>query len=262
MSIESHNDERYLFMDLLILFTNRIFLTKMFGRSIVRQQLCVVKFQKDFECFAKFKRYFAVKDESVLDYLTTVDSSKPNPRAQSKLSRSFLQKEKPKLTDYMIGVSESLNDEIIDAMNEALEDDAFFDLFRNRSKPSTIVNFSEIRSNRDFSHVTLYWESKLAEISCVKIKDKFGVKDGLRFYESMIAGISGRLQRREPQFRSYLMKHIYFKKVPKLFFLDLYSLKMKTQDSQISQMKATEFSTEKIMKKLDDDYNDNIIKDN
>lgn len=107
-------------------------------------------------------------------------------------------------------------------------------------KTSSVLEFDYVRLNKDASHVTAYWRSDMvealvkevilkeqAENQAARLRDNGDVergKDGRKLYDA--AEMLNRMERhvkkclfaKEGRFRSYLSKHIEFRRVPRIFF--------------------------------------------
>jgi hypothetical protein len=107
-------------------------------------------------------------------------------------------------------------------------------------KTSSVLEIDYVRLNKDASHVTAYWRSDMVEAlvkevilkeqeekQAARLRDNGeagGGKDGRKLYDA--AAVLDRAEKhvkkclllKEGRFRSYLSKHVEFRRVPRIFF--------------------------------------------
>lgn len=142
-------------------------------------------------------------------------------KLQNKLSRGLELDEPLQFTARGEGTAELLCDEISDTLNESLSTDDFYKMFKGYKFPNEIIEFVKVTANMDFSHVTVYWDSNSTNGFLFIAKKKYDESSYEKLRHKIFVAISKKLQSREPKFRSILMKDIYFKRVPRLFFLHI-----------------------------------------
>lgn len=162
------------------------------------------------------------------DLINRLDSQAKDGAVQKKdrikLNRSLQQKAKPALGAAGVGILEHTAEEISDYLNEALASAKLCDMFKGVRKASNIVEISECIINQDFSHVTAYWSSDLAN-DFTKFLNKKGTSqtslDADKLAERLNHTVTKTLQSCEGVFRAHIMKKMEFRRVPRVFFRPL-----------------------------------------
>jgi ribosome-binding factor A len=83
---------------------------------------------------------------------------------------------------------------------------------------SLALHVHEVKLNRDCSHAYVSWTFPLLEQFSKEAHAEFGAESAGRFVQRAVSHVNGKLQRREAQFRSYIIKHMSFRRVPRLYF--------------------------------------------
>lgn len=169
-----------------------------------------------------------VKPATGTDLINRLDSQARDGAVQKKdrikLNRSLEQKAKPALGADAMGMLEHTAEEISDYLNETLASPKLCDMFRGVTKASNIIEISECIVNRDYSHVTAYWSSDLAN-DFTKFLNKKGTDktnlDTKKLTEKLNSTVTKKLQLCEGVFRAHIMKKMEFRRVPRVFFLPL-----------------------------------------
>jgi ribosome-binding factor A len=139
----------------------------------------------------------------------------------AKLQRSLETPSKRLLTNAERGVMDAQSEDVLEVLNEALSSSQLYNLFQKTGDASKFVEFSLVRLNQDRSHTTVLWSSSVLEKFAAKVRGTAGEQEAARFAKRAVENVNSRLQRREPLFRSLLIKKMDFKRVPRLFFRPL-----------------------------------------
>lgn len=178
-------------------------------------------------------RYYSMKSHDNLDttsfkLLDNLSKQNIESKTKIKLSKGLEPVEKKELSVRASGASEALCSEINDSIVDCLTTDKLFKLFHGFNDPSDVVEIMDIEANLDFSHVTILWRcAGLIQQSIHVMEKNFDEVTYKRISSRIINGINNKLQLKEPIFRSHLMKQVYFKKVPRLFFRNYDEVQLK-----------------------------------
>lgn len=100
--------------------------------------------------------------------LDKMDSGVQNPtqgsgqgRGNGKLSKPLEKVEKALLSPAARGQLDAFSEDILDVLNEALESNLLLDTFKGSKKSSKVVEFIDVKLNKDCSHVTAHWSSDI-----------------------------------------------------------------------------------------------------
>jgi hypothetical protein len=135
-----------------------------------------------------------------------------------KLYKPLEAPEKKALSSAQIGQLQSMAEDLHDVVTEALSTSAFGDLFSGMHDPNLAVHINEVKLNRDCSHAYIKWECDVLAKFAQEAQQEFGNDSAKRFTSRAVKHINKRLQDREAQLRSYIIRHMHFRRVPRLFF--------------------------------------------
>ena len=160
-----------------------------------------------------------------IDIAASSPTAKISPRRKLKSSL-----EKPTVKSLPVsaqGQLDSFGEELADILNDALASKDLANTFRGTSVSADVIEINEVNVNQDASHVTAYWSSRLLNEFVAMIKKEEEVNpqekrnnksDALVIWDRGVRIINQKLRLREPQFRSYLIKKVDFRRVPRIFF--------------------------------------------
>ena len=166
-----------------------------------------------------------------------------SPEKSEKKLRSRLDKKKEttSLPPDAYGKMESTSIDILEILNEALEENSLYELFKGTKRASDIVEIVHVIINQDCSHVTAYWSCDLIEKFADKVREKHGDADYTKVHKEFTSKISKKLKSCEPTFRSFLLKKMDFRRVPRIFFRHCWEL----EDREVNRVLDLEFGKER-----------------
>lgn len=137
---------------------------------------------------------------------------------RQKLQRPLAAPEKKVLSTSQLGQLQGTAEDLHDVITEAMSTTAFSDIFKGSKSSDTAVEIYEVKLNRDCSHAYISWKSVVLEQFTKEARKEFGDESAMRFVQRAVAFVNMRFQQREAQFRTYIIKHMHFRRVPRLFF--------------------------------------------
>jgi ribosome-binding factor A len=173
---------------------------------------------------------------SVTALLNNLDSVEHLPSAEgsskAKLRQALLKPKTSPLSPAAQGQLDSFAEELLDILNEAISTNIFLDTFRGVRNTGDFIDLVDVHLNRDMSHITVFWSSdmitefvkmvKTEELSSSSSSQMLPAveqeREAARIWKKTSSFITKKLQQREPQFRSFLVKKVHFRKVPRIFF--------------------------------------------
>jgi ribosome-binding factor A len=155
---------------------------------------------------------------SLSEHLDSVQNGQLRKKTTAKLSKGLEKHVDPEPSTAMQGVLESTAEEICGILNDALASNKLYKLFRGCPDASEAIDIEYVKINTDCSHATAFWKSSVIEKygNFVAVHD--GPEKGFLVKQRMNKFISATLQRKEPVFRTILIKHMDFRRVPRVFF--------------------------------------------
>lgn len=152
--------------------------------------------------------------------LNDFENIKKMSRKSNKLSHSLETKDVDKeLTAKGIGVLDSFGVDISDVLNEGLHSSSiFYGMIPGSQQPGDIIEIQHVKVNKDCSHIMAYWTAPFMTKFIELVRDARGEVEASRLHEKMSKNMSLKLQKREPQFRSLLIKKMEFRRVPHITF--------------------------------------------
>jgi ribosome-binding factor A len=139
-------------------------------------------------------------------------------QSKAKLKRSLDKDKTCEIKPSVQGYLDSIGEDICDALNEALSSKECYKLFKGSTDAGNLIEFSEVRPNQDCSHVTVLWSSDIIRTFIRELNATHGYEEAEKFSQKSFQYINEKLQKREAVFRSFLIKKIHFKRVPRVFF--------------------------------------------
>jgi ribosome-binding factor A len=123
------------------------------------------------------------------------------------------------LTPQGIGVLDTFGTDISEVLNEGLHSsNTFYGMIPGAKQPGDILEISHVKVNKDCSHIMVYWSAPFITNFSKLVRAEKGEEEATRVHDKMAAAMTGRLQKREPQFRSLLIKKMEFRRVPRITF--------------------------------------------
>jgi ribosome-binding factor A len=138
--------------------------------------------------------------------------------SRGKLSKALEKEKTVEISPSTQGYLDSIGEDICDVLNEALSSKEFFKLFKGATDAGKLVEIAEVQPNQDCSHVTAYWASDIVTGFVREVESTLGPEEAKKAFGRTTTYITKKLQKREPQFRSFLIKKMHFKRVPRIFF--------------------------------------------
>ena len=117
-----------------------------------------------------------------------------------------------------VGLKEAIECEVAAVLNEALQSPRFMKTFRGLHDPSMLVEIEEVKTLGDGSQLLAFWRSEMLDSFISEVRKSKGEDECYTLSKKVAAYYSQRLQRKEPQFRSELIKKIDFRRVPRIIF--------------------------------------------
>ena len=159
---------------------------------------------------------------SALDMISHLDAANDDNKTMKNLSAKLqkgLEKENKAVLDNVSqGTTDTTAEEIREIINEFLESSKFRNVFKGFKDSSQLVEIVEVSCNRDFSNTTAYWQSLPMEVFIHAVKKKLGLQAATKFSKKIGDTIDTKLRVREGLVRSYLLKKMDFKRVPRVMF--------------------------------------------
>lgn len=158
-------------------------------------------------------------DLGFLEQIDAAQTSLVSGRRRAKLHQG-LEKRNKTITPSvaMQGLLEATAEDVCTILNEALETSAFAKIFKGCEDTSAAFEFDRVRLSSDCTHAVAYWRSPLMDKFVSLAIDRDGVTDGNRLSRKMNEYVSKRFQNRESAFRSFLIKNMDFRRVPRIAF--------------------------------------------
>jgi hypothetical protein len=162
----------------------------------------------------------SVKDKVLMQIDPDITNGTNGITTQSRTKlRKGLEKEDRKMHPIDIGILESMAVDITSLLNDVLEEKEFYYLFDGVKKTSDVLTIETTTLNRDCSHATVLWSSHIFKKFVNDIYSQHGQEEGRRMEQKIYTNISNKLQKRESEFRTILMRTIPFRRVPRIFFV-------------------------------------------
>lgn len=153
-----------------------------------------------------------------LDINVSKDKTLPRiKKTKIKLNKGLESKEAPEFTPMQLGTFETAKEEILEVLENCLGSNELLHAFHSFPYTSKIVQIKNIQLNRDISHIDVFWESNFFEEFIQKIYEVNGETEGKRMKKKLYKQITETLQKKEGKFRTYLMREIFFRRVPRYF---------------------------------------------
>ena len=173
--------------------------------------------------FSKTRSPKERQTQKIEDFLGGLDGQQDDdllPKtAKSKLKARLETKKKRPMDEMEIGMLETRSADILEILNNGLESKAIYGVFKNIPDTSKVVSINHVRCSRDMTHVSAIWGSDLFQDFIQQVKIKNGEKDASSVQAKIYKKTSALLQAKEPAFRTHLMRHMSFRRVPRITFL-------------------------------------------
>jgi ribosome-binding factor A len=134
---------------------------------------------------------------------------------KSKLKKNLDVQSLPDLTIAQLGALQSAEDEILEILESCLESNALLGIFPQFKFPSQLVHIKNVKVNRDLSHVDVFWGSDILEKFVHKVYEINGTNEGKRMGDKFYKQTNLTLQKKEGTFRTFLMRTVEFRRVPR-----------------------------------------------
>lgn len=142
-------------------------------------------------------------------------------QVRAKLSRT-LETPQPRsevLSERQKGMNTAFAEEIMDVLNEAMASSKIGrGLFRGTDDASAVVEITACKVNSDVSHIYAEWSSPIINGFADEIKGNMGEEKAKKFQKKSENYVTARLAMREGRFRTYLLRRIESKRVPRIYF--------------------------------------------
>lgn len=142
-------------------------------------------------------------------------------QARAKLGRT-LETPQPRselLSERQKGMNTAFAEEIMDILNDAMASSKVGrGLFRGTDDASAAVEIIACKVNSDVSHVYAEWSSPIIQGFAEEIERDLGEEKAKSFLKKSANYITARLSRHEGRFRTYLLRRIESKRVPRIYF--------------------------------------------
>ena len=116
------------------------------------------------------------------------------------------------------GLRESDEEAICEVLNEVLVSNTLLNLIRGVKYPASLIEIKDVRAIGDCSKYVVVWGSDLFDKFIMMTREKKGEEEGRKVAIKFSSYISNTLQKKEPFFRSRLMRKMTFRRVPNLTF--------------------------------------------
>ena len=153
-----------------------------------------------------------------LTHSTTNVTALPSA-TQKKLNTGLDTKKKRPMDSFEIGMLETRSAEILDILTHSLESKLVYGIFPDIPDTSKVISFNHVKSNRDMTQVSVVWNSDLFLDFIHQVSLKYGENESQLLEKKMFKKITTLLQTKEAKFRTYLMRNMSFRRVPRLTFL-------------------------------------------
>lgn len=138
-------------------------------------------------------------------------------KAKLKLAKKLLKPEKPKLSPKDAGLLEAESDELLGIISRTLKSSKLLEVFSSTDLAS-VLDVEKVVVNSDSSHVTVYWTSPAVAKFLAMVKRKHGLNDAIDIGQKICDKITSKLTARESVFRTDIMRHMDYRRVPRIFF--------------------------------------------
>lgn len=149
---------------------------------------------------------------------TTPEAALPSA-VQKKLVTGLNATKKRPMDISEVGMMETRSTEILNVLTDALESPLLYGIFKDMPVTSKVVSLNHVKCNRDLTQVSVVWHSDLFLDFIHQATLKHGEVDGKQLEAKIFKKTSALLQAKESKFRTYLMRNMSFRRVPRLTFL-------------------------------------------
>ena len=150
--------------------------------------------------------------------VNTAPNSPLDADSRSKLKKNLEGKAKAPMSPSEMGMMETQASVITEILEDALESKALYGLFKDTPSTAELVNIKNVKVNRDLSHVDVVWGSDILERFVLEAYEKLGEEEGKVVEKRVYSSVTNALQRKESKFRTYIMRSMELRRVPRVFF--------------------------------------------
>jgi len=151
---------------------------------------------------------------SAIDYLDINVNTKHN----EKLKKTLESKPKPVLDITSEGFLEATSEDLRDHLNEFIQSTKFAYVFRGVRNTSELITIADITINQDYSNVRAYWSAPAIKDLLKYVIERKGETHAILLSTKIASTISQVLMKKEGACRSYIMRKIDFKMIPRIQF--------------------------------------------
>jgi hypothetical protein len=161
--------------------------------------------------------------------------------SESRKTHTALQKKKTgALSSGLVGEMEAVGEEICDFMDLCLKEMRSKSIFQGvpPGKCHEYVHFEHANINQDWSHVIAYWKSDVLEEfwASMELDNTITEEKAAKFKQKTVDYMEKQLQQAESVFRSYLIRKMDFRRVPRIEFRPYFSLHETPSDVRADSM--------------------------
>lgn len=169
-------------------------------------------------------RYLGMVPGESSQLIRQLDINVSPETALSKIGKSKLRKtldvqSSPELTPLQLGALQSAEEDILEILEDCLNSTSLIGTFPNFQHSSKLVHISKVKVNRDLSHIDVIWGSTILEAFVQRVYETRGKHEGLRMRDKIFKKTTLHLQKREGTFRTFLMRSVDFRRVPRLMLI-------------------------------------------
>lgn len=152
------------------------------------------------------------------------ESNSPRPTSIKKLKQSLIDdlptQYRPHLEKRIQGEESALEFEIEEALSECLLSKSCETLFnpKKRQHDAQFVEIEDVKISQTSTDIYVYWRSKVMNDFIDLVKERKGEEEATKILKVSNTQINKKLQEREGKFRTYLIRKVHFKRVPRIFF--------------------------------------------
>jgi hypothetical protein len=116
------------------------------------------------------------------------------------------------------GITDSISEDIRDMLNDALDTPRIRGIFKGIRNASKAVEVVDVKTNQGVTHVTAYWHSPALATFLKGVYRKLGEEEAVKYTTMVVDSVDSAFSVNEGAFRSYLIKKMDFKRVPRIHF--------------------------------------------
>jgi hypothetical protein len=116
------------------------------------------------------------------------------------------------------GITDSISEHIRDMLTVALDPPRIRGIFKGIRNASKAVEVVDVKTNQGVTHVTAYWHSPALATFLKGVYRKLGEEEAVKYTTMVVDSVDSAFSVNEGAFRSYLIKKMDFKRVPRIHF--------------------------------------------